>query len=59
MTMNNNCKITLVDPRTCEALVVKEELYEEKDTDHCFVCDMAKSRGGRYSDGSCIELSFS
>jgi hypothetical protein len=59
MTMNDNSKITLVEPTTCEASVVKEELHEEEDTNHCFVYNMAKSRGGRYLDGSCIELRFS
>jgi hypothetical protein len=51
--------ITLLGPTTCEAPVVKEEPHEEEDTKHCFVYDMAKSRGGRRSDGSCIDLPFS
>jgi hypothetical protein len=59
MTMNDKSKINLMDPRTCETPSVKEELPEEEDTDHCFVYGMANSRGGRYSDGSCIELPFS
>jgi hypothetical protein len=46
MTMNDNSKITLVESSTCEAPVVKEEPHEEEDTNHCFVYDMAKSRGG-------------
>jgi hypothetical protein len=58
-SMDDNSKITLVDPRTYKAPLVKEKLPEEEDTDHCFVYDMAKSRGGRYSDGSCVELPFS
>jgi hypothetical protein len=57
--MNGNIKITLVGPTTCEAPIVKEESHKEEDTYHCFVYDMAKSRGGRYSDGSCIEQPFS
>jgi hypothetical protein len=44
--MNDNSKITLVESSTCEAPVVKEEPHEEEDTNHCFVYDMAKSRGG-------------
>jgi hypothetical protein len=58
MTMNDNSKVALVNPKTCEAPSVKEELHKE-DTNHCFVYDMAKSCWGRYSDGSCIELPFS
>jgi hypothetical protein len=57
--MNDNSKVALVNLKTCEAPSVKEELHEEEDTNHCFVYDMAKSCGGRYSDGSCIELPFS
>jgi hypothetical protein len=30
----------------CEAPVVKEELHEESGTDHCFVNDLARHRGG-------------
>jgi hypothetical protein len=59
MTMNDSSNIALVNPKACEAPLVKEELHAEGDTDHCFVYDMAKSLGGRYSDGSCIELPFS
>ena len=59
MTMNDTSKVALVGPKAHEVLEVKEEPYEEEDTDHCFVYDMAKSRGGWYSDGSCIELPFS
>jgi hypothetical protein len=59
MTMNDSSKIALVNPTACEAPLVKEELHPEKDANHCFVYDMAKNRGGRYSDGSCIELPFS
>jgi hypothetical protein len=59
MTMNNSSKITLVNPKACEAQLVNEELHAEKDMNHCFVYDMAKCRGGRYSDDSCIELPFS
>jgi hypothetical protein len=43
----------------CETPVVKEELHEEGDADHCFVYDLAKDHGERYSDGSCLELPFS
>jgi hypothetical protein len=59
MTTNDNRKITLVGSRMCETPVVKEELHEEGDADHCFVYDLAKHRGERYSDGSCLELPFS
>jgi hypothetical protein len=59
MTMNDTRKIALMNPKSCEAPLVKEELYAEEDANHCFVYDMAKSRGGCYSDGSCIELPFS
>jgi hypothetical protein len=59
MTMNDNSKIALVDRRTYEAPAVKEALHEEEDIDHCFVYDLAKHHGGRYSDGSCVELPFS
>jgi hypothetical protein len=59
MTMNDNSKITLVNPKACEAPLVKKELHVEEDANHCFVYDMAKNRGGQYSDGSCIELPFS
>jgi hypothetical protein len=59
MTMNDSSKISLVNPKACEAPLVKEELHAEEDADHCFVYDMAKNHGGRYSDGSCIEQPFS
>jgi hypothetical protein len=59
MTMNDNNRMTLVESRSYEAPVVKEELHGEGDADHCFVYVLAKHRGGRYSDGSCLELSFS
>jgi hypothetical protein len=59
MTMNDNGKVTLVEPRATEGPVVKEEPHCEGETDHCFVYDMAKTRGGWYSDGSCLELPFS
>jgi hypothetical protein len=42
-----------------EAPEVKEEPYDEEDTDHCLMYDMAGSREGWYSDASCIELPFS
>jgi hypothetical protein len=32
MTMNDNRKITLVNPKTCEGPLVKEELHTEQDT---------------------------
>jgi hypothetical protein len=54
-----NSKIALVNPKACEAPLVKEELHAEEDANHYFVYDMTKSRGGRYSDGSCIELPLS
>jgi hypothetical protein len=59
MTMNDTSKIVSAEPKTYEAPVVKEESYDEENPDHCFVYDMAKSREGWYSDGSCIELPFS
>jgi hypothetical protein len=59
MTMNDSSKISLVDLKACEASLVTEELHAEEDANHCFVYDLAKSRGGWYLDGSCIELPFS
>jgi hypothetical protein len=59
MTRNDNSKIALVNRKTCEAPLVKEELPTNGDASHYFVYDLAKSRGGRYLDGSCIELPFS
>jgi hypothetical protein len=59
MTMNDGSKIILVNPEVCETPLVKEELQTKEDLNHCFVYDMAKSHGGRYSNGSCIELPFS
>jgi hypothetical protein len=59
MTMNDTSKVALMEPKTYKALEVKEELCEEQDTDHYFVYDMAKSRRGWYSNGSCKELPFS
>jgi hypothetical protein len=58
MTMNDTSKVALIELTTYEASVIKEEPREE-DMDHCFVYDMAKSRGEWYLDGSCIELPFS
>jgi hypothetical protein len=46
MTMNNSIKIYLVNSKACESPLVKEELHAEEDAIHCFVYDMAKSRGG-------------
>jgi hypothetical protein len=46
MTMNDTSKIVPLEPEACKISGMKEESYEEKDTDHCFVYDMAKSRGG-------------
>jgi hypothetical protein len=57
--MNDNSKVALVEPKTYEAPEVKEEPCEEEDMDRCFVYDMARIHGGWYSDGSCIELTFS
>jgi hypothetical protein len=59
MTMHDSSRISFVNPKACEAPLVKEELLAEEDVNHCFVYDMAKSRRGQYSDGSCIELPFS
>jgi hypothetical protein len=47
--MNDSNKISLMNPNTCKAPLVKEELYTVEDANHCFVYDMAKSRGGLYS----------
>jgi hypothetical protein len=57
--MNDSSKIALVNLKACETPLVKKELHTEEDTKYYFVYDMAKSLGGRYSDGSCIELPFS
>jgi hypothetical protein len=46
MTMNDNCKIALVNPKACETPLVKEELSAEGDASHCFVYDLAKNQGG-------------
>jgi hypothetical protein len=59
MTRNDNSKIVLLNREAHEALLVKEELPAEDDASHCFVYDLAKNRGGRYLDGSYIELPFS
>jgi hypothetical protein len=59
MTMNDTSKAALVEPKTYEAMEVKEEPCDEEDTNHCFVYDMARSHGMWYSDGSCVELPFS
>jgi hypothetical protein len=56
---DDTSKVALVEPKEYEASVVKEELYEEEEMDPCFVYNMAKSCGGWYSYGSCIELPFS
>jgi hypothetical protein len=59
MTMNDSCKIALVNPKACETPLVKEMLSAERDGSHCFIYDLAKNQGGRYLDDSCIELPFS
>jgi hypothetical protein len=59
MTMNDNSKIALLNREAHEAPFVKEDLLAEDDANHCFIYDLAKNRGGRYLDGSCIELPFS
>jgi hypothetical protein len=59
MMMNDSCKIALVNPKACKTPLVKQELSAEIDASHCFVYDLAKNQGGRYLDGSCIELPFS
>jgi hypothetical protein len=46
MTMNNDSKIALVEPRAIEAPLVKEEPYLEGEEDHYFIFDLAKARGG-------------
>jgi hypothetical protein len=56
MTMNDSSKIVVLDSKAREAPLVKEELPNEEDVNHCFVYDLSKSRGRRYVDGSCIEL---
>jgi hypothetical protein len=58
MMMNDSCKIALVNPKACKTPLVKE-LSAVIDVSHCFVYDLAKNQGGRYLDGSCIELPFS
>jgi hypothetical protein len=45
MTMNDTSKVALVEPKVCEASVVRQEPYEEGEMDHCFVYDIAKNRG--------------
>jgi hypothetical protein len=59
MTVNDNSKIVVVDSKAREAPLVKEELPDGEDVNYCFVYDLSRSRGGRYLDGSCIELPFS
>jgi hypothetical protein len=59
MTMNDSSKIAVLDSTAREAPLVKEELPDEEDVNHCFVYDLSRSRGGPYVDGSCIELPFS
>jgi hypothetical protein len=59
MTMNDSTKIVVLDSIAREAPLVKEELPDEEEVNHCFVYDLSRSRGGRYVDGSCIELPFS
>jgi hypothetical protein len=57
--MNDSTKIVVLDSIAREASLVKEELPDEEEVNHCFVYDLSRSRGGRYVDGSCIELPFS
>jgi hypothetical protein len=59
MTENDNSKVAVVDSEACEAPLMKEELPDEEDVNHCFVYDLSRDWGGRYLDGSCIELPFS
>jgi hypothetical protein len=35
-----------LEPEACETSGMKGEPYEDEDTDHCFVYDMAKNQGG-------------
>jgi hypothetical protein len=59
MTVNDNSKIVVVDSKARDAPLVKEELLDEEDVNHCFVYDLSRNRGGRYLDGNCIESPFS
>jgi hypothetical protein len=59
MIKSDSSKVALSNREAHEAPLVKEELPAEDDASHCFIYDLAKSRGGRYLDGSCIELPFS
>jgi hypothetical protein len=58
MTRNDNCKTALLNLKTREAPLVKEELPTEDDASHYFVYDLAKNHGGRYLDGSCKNCLF-
>jgi hypothetical protein len=46
MTRNDNSKIALLNQKSHEASLVKEELPAEEDASHCFIYDLAKNRGG-------------
>jgi hypothetical protein len=59
MTMSDTSKVVRLGSEACDTIEVKEEPYEEEDTDYCFMYDMAKNHEGRYLDGCCVELSFS
>jgi hypothetical protein len=59
MTMNDTSKVACLELGACDTTEVKEEPYEEKDTNYCFVYYMARNYGGRYLDGCCVELLFS
>jgi hypothetical protein len=52
MAMNDNGKVTLVEPRATEAPVVKEEPHCEGETDHCFVYEFRKSAFAKQSKPS-------
>jgi hypothetical protein len=57
--MNDTSKVACLELGACNTTEVKEEPYEEKDTNYCFVYYMARNYGGRYLDGCCVELLFS
>jgi hypothetical protein len=46
MTRNDNSKIALLNQKSHEDSLVKEELPAEEDASHCFIYDLAKNRGG-------------
>jgi hypothetical protein len=45
MTMNDSCKIALVNPKAHETPLVNEELPDKEDVNNCFVYDLSRSQG--------------